>query len=68
MKLQYSILEDVAIDILKSEGSGGNYVYKIIQISYTNILTYYFPLTVAGTFLNTHLLSLTDALLTFATF
>ena len=30
-ELQYYILEDVAIDILKSERSGGNYVYKIIQ-------------------------------------
>ena len=37
-------------------------------IYHANILTYYFPPTVAGTFLNTHLSSLTDALPTFATF
>ena len=37
-------------------------------IYYANILTYYFPPTVAGTFLNTHLSSLTDALPTFTTF
>ena len=37
-------------------------------ISYVNIFIYYFPLNAAGKFLSTHPSSLTDVLLTFATF